>query len=465
MTRNVMTQMVSTNVQVSFGSVRASSKITDASFKDAVNTSLKKDANAGTKDAAQAKPKDVVSDPQSTGKAVKTDNAKQDNTAVKAADDQPVVVNPENEIPSEEDLKEVMEELAGIMMQFASNLAAEVLNVPVNEITDWLQGKNLELVDLLSKDTDYQMLLDFTGMNDISGLLTNEDAFVMMTQIDVKVESLYVELGIPNDEDFIKSFIKEFKDLEGKFPVIFKPLDLNPEKVVVSEENDDAANVMIADTAEVVTENSTETFEETFAKTETDTKKEETVKTEVKNDHVSFNTFFEKLTDAVDKLTGADNAARFTGINELDVLNQVMDHIKADINPDSTSLEFMLNPESLGRVAVTVTDKGGNMTAKISCENQVAKENLEAQLITLKQTFEEQGLKVESVEINVSDFNFTRDEEETKDNGEGDKKKHKRTLSLDEIDARLNAAEGEQEETMTRRIDPRLYGYRVDYFG
>jgi len=282
----------------------------------------------------------------------------------------------------------------------------------------------------------------------------------------VKVESFYAQIGIPADEDFINDFIDRFKDLTEQFPVVFKPLELNPEKVVVSEEEENVAEVVMADTTEVVTENVAETSEETFAKADTDTEKEETVKTEVKNDHVSFNTFFEKLTDAVDKLTGANNAARYANISEIDVLSQVMDHIKAEITPESTTMEFMLHPESLGRVAVTVTDKGGNMTATLSCENQTAKENLEAQLITLKQTFEEQGLKVESVEINVSDFNFTRDEEEGKDkSSQGEKKKNKRILSLDEINDRINAAEGEQEEMQTRRIDPRLYGYRVDYFG
>jgi len=37
-------------------------------------------------------------------------------------------------------------------------------------------------------------------------------------------------------------------------------------------------------------------------------------------------------------------------------------------------------------------------------ENQVAKEALESQMITLKETFAEQGLKVDAVEVTVSDF-------------------------------------------------------------
>ena len=39
----------------------------------------------------------------------------------------------------------------------------------------------------------------------------------------------------------------------------------------------------------------------------------------------------------------------------------------------------------------------------------MAKEALESQMITLKQTFDEQGLKVDAVEVAVSDFGLNRD--------------------------------------------------------
>ena len=466
MTRNVMTQMVSTDVRVSFGSVRASGKLSDASFKDAVESSMKKDAGVKEVTDKNVKAKDAGTEqPKSVGKTVNDSNANKAES-IKAEDVKPEETAVAADIPSDEDLKEVMEELAGIMMQFANELANEVLDVPVNEITDWLQGKNLELVDLLSKDTNYKMLLDFTGMNDISGLLTNEDAFLMMTEIDVKVESLYQFIGIPEDQSFVNDFIDRFKGLEEFFPVTFKPLELNEVKIETEKNDENALELVDTGKNEAPVEVTVEAQSETETKAETSDKKEENIHVSHSHENVSFNSFFEKLSDAVDKLSGAKEMMQYSdGFNNFEILDQVMDHIKAEITPESTTMEFMLNPESLGRVAVSVTDKNGNMTAKISCENQVAKENLEAQLTTLKQTFEEQGLKVESVEINVSDFNFTRDEEEGKNNGQEEKKKSRRTLTLDEINAKVDGIEGQEEETQTRRIDPRLYGYRVDYFG
>jgi len=466
MTRNVMTQMVSTDVRVSFGSVRASGKLSDASFKDAVESSMKKDAGAKEVTDKNVKAKDAGTEqPKSVGKPVNDSNANKAES-IKAEDVKPEETAVTADIPSDEDLKEVMEELAGIMMQFANELANEVLDVPLNEITDWLQGKNFELVDLLSKDTNYKMLLDFTGMNDISGLLTNEDAFLMMTEIDVKVESLYQFIGIPEDQSFVNDFIDRFKGLEEFFPVTFKPLELNEVKIETEKNDENALELVDTGKNEAPVEVTVEAQSETETKAETSDKKEENIHVSHSHENVSFNSFFEKLSDAVDKLSGAKEMMQYSdGFNNFEILDQVMDHIKAEITPESTTMEFMLNPESLGRVAVSVTDKNGNMTAKISCENQVAKENLEAQLTTLKQTFEEQGLKVESVEINVSDFNFTRDEEEGKNNGQEEKKKSRRTLTLDEINAKVDGIEGQEEETQTRRIDPRLYGYRVDYFG
>lgn len=464
MTTNVMTQMVSTSVDVraSFGMV-SRINASKSSFKDAVNNSLQNDNGKQTLNKPQDKqvadstdnnrPSTVKADKPGLKDTVKANtNVNDDNVAVRDFE----------ELPDDKELAQVMEELASIMANFANEIATEILNVPLNEVTDYLDSKNLDLMDLLSKNTDFNMVMDFAGLQGNEGLLTDENAFAMWSEISVKVDELYDQLQIPNDDEFVTDFINRFKELtvdnntvSAKFDeALDKIMDREPEEEVISP-------VKVADASET----------EEDSKPELDLADNKEVKNEAKTEtkheavHTNMDSFFNKLSDAVNKLEGAKETFS-QNLNTADVLNQVMDHIRTDISETKTSMEFMLHPESLGKVSVQVESNNGTMTAKLTCENQVAKENLEAQLTTLKQTFEEQGLKVESVEINVSDFNFTRDEEEKKDGSEEQSKKKRRTFTLDEINARLDGnTEPELDIDLRRRIDPRVYGYRVDYFG
>ena len=109
-----------------------------------------------------------------------------------------------------------------------------------------------------------------------------------------------------------------------------------------------------------------------------------------------------------------------------EIVNQIIDKIKVNINKDSTTMKLNLNPEHLGKVELAVTSKAGVMTAEFVVENKTAKEAIEKGLPALIEKFEEQGLKVEAVEVNISDYDFTRQQGEGRqanDYSHSDKKK------------------------------------------
>ena len=92
-----------------------------------------------------------------------------------------------------------------------------------------------------------------------------------------------------------------------------------------------------------------------------------------------------------------------------DIVNQVVEQIKVVIKPEQTSMEMNLNPESLGKVNLVVAQKDGLLTAQFTVQNEIAKEALESQMQTLKENFTTQGLKVEAVEVLVSNSPFSQD--------------------------------------------------------
>ena len=93
------------------------------------------------------------------------------------------------------------------------------------------------------------------------------------------------------------------------------------------------------------------------------------------------------------------------------IVEQVVNHVRIRVLPQTTSMELQLNPASLGRVNLNVTSQNGTATATLTVQNQVAKEALESQLTVLRENLESQGLKVGAVEVNVSEFGFKHPED------------------------------------------------------
>ena len=134
------------------------------------------------------------------------------------------------------------------------------------------------------------------------------------------------------------------------------------------------------------------------------------------------------------------------------IVEQVVSQVRIRVMSSTTSMELQLHPASLGRVNLQVATSAGVSTAILTVETQAAKEALDSQLITLKQTFEEQGLKVNDVEVNVSEFGLgehNREEEQQGQQGSGGRS---RRFRFDSDETESISVE-EQRETETERRD------------
>ena len=101
-----------------------------------------------------------------------------------------------------------------------------------------------------------------------------------------------------------------------------------------------------------------------------------------------------------------ETVAHYSNVDGSQILSQVTESIRVNYTPETTALEMQLHPESLGNVNMHISSTNGVVTAQILVENEAVKTALENQLITLQETFEEQGHKVESVEVAVANYNL-----------------------------------------------------------
>lgn len=90
------------------------------------------------------------------------------------------------------------------------------------------------------------------------------------------------------------------------------------------------------------------------------------------------------------------------------IVRQIVEQIKVEIKPDVSSMELQLNPENLGKVNLHVTSKEGVITAQFFVQNETVKTMIEGQLAVLREAMNEQGVKVEAVEVTVETGQFDR---------------------------------------------------------
>ena len=93
-------------------------------------------------------------------------------------------------------------------------------------------------------------------------------------------------------------------------------------------------------------------------------------------------------------------------VNVQDMIDQIAEQVKINLSQNFSEIEISLHPASLGNVHLQVSEKAGVISAVITTENEVVRDALAVQAISLKEELNEQGLKVDSVEVAIASHGF-----------------------------------------------------------
>ena len=99
------------------------------------------------------------------------------------------------------------------------------------------------------------------------------------------------------------------------------------------------------------------------------------------------------------------NTATYTS-NTQEIMDQILSNIRIRITPNVDSLEMQLHPQSLGTVHVQLTNHAGEITAQFHVQNEAVKAAVETQMMELKEALNDQGVKVEAIEVSVDTRGF-----------------------------------------------------------
>lgn len=318
----------------------------------------------------------------------------------------------------------VKEILAGI-----KSAVKDVLQLDEEEFNLLLEQMGIVVADLLNPQVLQQFVVEAGGGEDISVLLADESMYGNLRQLQETIENIVQESGMPKEE-----IARQAAQLQA--PVL-------QEQEIAAEEIPEE-KLMLSDTKasdlETVAEaarpeESTFHFEAVRESGE-DARQEGGTQERDSGARVSQpEQFLNLMADAVsENQDGAEvQFSQLSAAEQLrEIADQILEKVRVIISPSQTSMEITLNPESLGRVSLNLISKQGVMTAQFTAQNQVAREAIESQITVLRENLENQGLKVDAIEVTVSNFEFTQSDGMAGQEQQGGRPQQRRNIHIEE---------------------------------
>lgn len=440
----------STNKVSGTAQTKASAK-KSGDFKSVMADSLANGATNGNIGKTNIKDNLINVQNTNTNKISAKNNTSEDKSSVtgsaKNADTSSI-----SDVNSKADNKDVTDTVKEVCEDIKDAIKEE-FDVSDEDIKVAMELLGLTALDLLSTAKVAELIEQLTGTDALT-LITNEDMMQSFNNIINVVDEANADiagmLGVKTEE----------------VGIVLGQNDIAP--VVNSEDTAKQDNVKEADAKNAddninQTVDNQESLSEVLAKkitTESDGKaKNNMSESNEANNKVTYadvaDNMISNITDTFADIITED----ISTVKEADIVNQVIDSVKLMASRELTSMEVMLNPEHLGSVHITVTARNGIVSAQIAAQNEQVKTALENQMVTLREQFESQGLKVDAVEITVmahsfeASQNFGQSESERK---QGESKVH-RKLDLSSFDDEL------EEDLESTAPAPKAEGSSVEY--
>ena len=378
-----------------------------------------------------------------------------------------------------------MQKVDQAVEEFAKEVQQEVkelLGVDDAQLEAAMKELGLTYQDLMDPVNLANLVMNLTGEEDQLGLLMNADFQELMQNVEVLSKNLLQELGMTPQEA-----AEVFAQLEQNAAQITEEVPQQMQEVTDTQA--DVLKVQQTDDVQITEQKSqvtglTETNAAATESVESDgnvQNVEEPVSQEVRvendqtasqqegqqeeapensmtteddasllqqNDTTEKSIFTEHTfqqtvqTIRTDNITAAPTTAVPHNVvfNTLDVIRQVSEFTRVMYQGDTTNMEMQLNPENLGKIYVQVTAKEGVVTAHLAVQNEIVKEALENQTIQLRENMNQQGIKVEAVEVTIASHEFERNLEQNQQGSAQDEQREqaskspRRNISMNQLD-------------------------------
>jgi len=309
---------------------------------------------------------------------------------------------------SQEELQLIIPML-NVAVSDVKELLATELGISMEELNVLMENMQISNEQLMDFEVVKELFIQTSGAEDVTALLTDENLLNALQNLEMEfvqiMENVQETIGVTEDDmTVIKEQIGQMNN-QSREPVI---------------------------TIENATENSEEPE---VVKMTTDTKQEE-APTENKQ---AFQWTGQNSTISTGNVISTEAVSQpqssFTTMQAADIMNQIMDYMKIQLNADTSYLEMQLQPETLGTLQIRISAKEGLMTAQFTTASENVKMVLEGQMVQLQQQLESQNIKVDAIEVMVETHAFESALQQGDERQQTGEEKKARTRRIDLNDA------------------------------
>lgn len=391
--------------------------------------------------------------------------------------------------PDEKEFSESVSDAA----KKVKDTVSEKLDVSEEDIEQAMETLGLSMIDLLNPQALKELVMELSGKQDSMQILTDaglyrdmkeiiqvatEAADQMMQEFDLDPEQFE---KVMNSEE-LKSALDAMRQDEPVTDSSVNEAVTEPDTVQTDTVSKEEKEVSFIHVEVVKSEEKTDNAEkavqtpETTASTKVVSDSMQTAGTNNENEskdqgtNGDANAAFQmtQTTQTVNTVGEVvETVKQFTQsyVDGEQIVRQVTDHIKISIHPDVTSMEMQLHPASLGTIHMNISSQNGVVTAQLLVQNEAVKAALESQMMTLQETFAEQGQKVEAVEVAVAGYDLNQGRQEfdgqKKDQNQSFMTKARRKINLQDLSTGELETLSEEEQLAAAVMD--MNGNSVDY--
>lgn len=341
-----------------------------------------------------------------------------------------------------EEMQNQLEDTKDAFETGVKEILKDELGVSDEQVEDAMSILGLQWLDLLNPASLSQLVTQLTGTEDACSLLMSEEFTNIMQNTDALVQNLSETLGISKDEwvalqNQLTELTADFNETVDMADGGVQEMDPQTDATITSqdttvtattvqmtqtaeetqnvqpeEEAEDAAPVIQVNASEDaqaennVSEDASGEMDESAAQSQKT--KENSVNEHPQN--MEFQVRAEQQTAAPEEV---NKVASRTTIDVQDIMNQITEFAKVNLSSENSSIEMQLNPENLGKVYLHIAaTKEGNITAELAVSSETVKTALEAQIADLRTSLNQQGIKVDAVEVTIASHEFERNLEQ-----------------------------------------------------
>ncbi len=312
-------------------------------------------------------------------------------------------------------------EVLGTLMVDIKDLLMQTFQVSEDELANVMTELQITDMDLLNPDVINQLAAKLTGAEDMMELLFNPEFADVLKELNQEIAGMKQEafdtLGVAE-----KDAVKLLEQLVQAEPEVADEPVVRENRAASEYEPVTGGQAQETQTQQVTVEHA-----QAQGSSAKDSESSRDFSQSMAQSQTAANPIMANVEQAIE--------AVLPEVDAESVIRQLVERAHVAVREDVSSFEMQLNPEHLGRINLSVVAKDGMVTAQIAAENAAVKEVLESQIVTLKESLNNQGIQVEAVEVTIASHEFERNLDEQQNRNEDGQNNQKKRFRFDVMEA------------------------------